>query len=227
MIDDLDARWPVDLVLFDLDGTLIDSAHDIGLCVNETLRRIGRPPIDERVIYGFVGRGVIPLIERALDEVTPRGRRRGPETEAAIALFLDLYGEHCLDHTKLYPGVENLLDAYARKGLAVVTNKAERFTLSILEGLGVRDRFRWILGGDSMNEKKPHPGPVLRVVEESGVPARRAVFVGDSAIDVEAGKAAGTLTCGVLYGLRPESEIREASPDAIVKTALEIRERFV
>ncbi|OGP86459.1 MAG: phosphoglycolate phosphatase [Deltaproteobacteria bacterium RBG_13_65_10] len=219
-------RWPVDLVLFDLDGTLIDSAHDIGLCVNETLRRIGKPTIDERVIYGFVGRGVIPLIEQALEEVAPSGGRRGPETQAAIRLFLDLYQEHSLDHTKLYPGVSKLLEAYSGKALAVVTNKAERFTWPILKGLGVRDRFRWVLGGDSVKEKKPHPGPILHVLEAAGVSPHRAVFVGDSAIDIEAGKAAGTLTCGVLYGLRPESEIREAAPDAIVETAIEIRDRF-
>ena len=219
--------FPVDLVLFDLDGTLIDSAHDIGLCVNEMLRRIGRPPIDEHIIYGFVGRGVVPLIEETLAETAPPGETRGPETRGAIALFLDLYERHCLDHTRLYPGIGELLDRYADKRLAVVTNKIERFTRKILEGLGVWGRFDVVMSGDSMKEKKPHPGPILRVLGETGAPARRAVIVGDSRLDIEAGKAAGTLTCGVLYGLRPESEIREAAPDVMVRTAAEIGERFV
>ncbi len=218
---------PVDLVLFDLDGTLIDSAHDIGLCVNEMLRGIGRPPIDEDVIAGFVGRGVVPLIEETLAETAPPGQTRGPETRRAIALFLDRYEAHCLDHTRLYPGVGDLLDRYRDKRLAVVTNKIERFTRKILEGLGVWDRFDVVLSGDSMTERKPHPGPVLHVLRETGVAAGRSVIVGDSRLDIEAGKAAGTLTCGVLYGLRPESEIRQAAPDAIVRTAAEIGRRFV
>jgi phosphoglycolate phosphatase len=217
----------VDLVAFDLDGTLIDSAHDISFCVNETLRRFGRPTLEEATIHAFVGRGVVPLIARSLDEAVPPGERRGPETEEAVALFMDLYGEHCLDRTRLYPGVEEVLDVYAKKSLAVVTNKVERFTLKILEGLGIRDRFEAVLGGDSMKEKKPHPGPILRVLETAGLPARRAVYIGDSGIDIAAGKAAGTWTCGVLYGLRPESEIREAAPDAVVASALEIPQRFV
>jgi len=219
--------FPVDLVLFDLDGTLIDSAHDIGLCVNEMLRRIDRSPIDERVIYGFVGRGVVPLIEETLAETAPPGETRGPETKKAIGLFLDLYEAHCLDHTRLYPGIAELLDVYAGKRLAVVTNKIERFTRKILEGLGAWDRFDVVMSGDSMPEKKPHPGPILHVLRATGVAPGRAVIVGDSALDITAGKAAGTLTCGVLYGLRPESEIREAAPDAIVRTAAEIGERFV
>jgi phosphoglycolate phosphatase len=218
---------PVDLVLFDLDGTLIDSAHDIGLCVNEMLRRIGRAPIDEHVIYGFVGRGVVPLIEETLAETSPPGEKRGPETNRAIGLFLDLYEAHCLDHTRLYPGIPELLDAYAGKRLAVVTNKIERFTRKILEGLGVWDHFDVVMSGDSIPEKKPHPGPILHVLRATGVAPGRAVIVGDSSLDITAGKAAGTLTCGVLYGLRPESEIRQAAPDVIVRTAAEIGEHFV
>jgi phosphoglycolate phosphatase len=212
--------------MFDLDGTLIDSAHDIGLCVNETLRRLGKDAIDEHVIYGFVGRGVVPLIERAIAEAKGPGGGRGPETKAAIRLFLDLYEEHCLDHTRLYPGIADLLDTYASKRLAVVTNKLDRFTRKILDGLGVLPKFAVILSGDSMEQRKPHPAPILRVLEETRVAAPDAVLVGDSAIDIEAGKAAGTLTCGVLYGLRPEAEIREAAPDAIVATAPEIAARF-
>ena len=227
------ADWPkhVDAVVFDLDGTLIDSAHDISFCVNETLTRLKRPAIDEEIIWSFVGRGVLPLIERSLDETAARSDtpddEAGPVKEQAIALFKDLYEAHCLDQTRLYPGIMEVLDTYAGKALAVVTNKAERFTFKILEGLGVRDRFKTVLGGDSMTEKKPHPGPVLRALDEAGVRPREAVFVGDSAIDVKAGKAADTWTCGVLYGLRPESEIREAGPDTVVFTATEILKRFV
>ncbi len=223
----LDSPRRVDLVAFDLDGTLIDSARDISFCVNETLRRVGRPTLPEPTIHAFVGRGVLPLIERSLDEAAPAGKRRGPDTEAAVRLFMELYAEHCLDHTRLYPGIREVLDAYAGKSLAVVTNKVERFSLKILEGLGVRDRFETILGGDSMKERKPHPGPILKLLETTGLPARSAVTIGDSSIDIAAGKAAGTWTCGVLYGLRPESEIREAAPDAVVSTALEIPRRFI
>ncbi len=217
----------MDAVLFDLDGTLIDSAQDISNCVNETHRRVGRPVIDDEIIKGFVGRGVLPLIEQAMEESAPPDVVRGAETRDAIALFMQLYETHCLDHTRLYPGILEVLDGYAGKSLAVVTNKAEKFTLKILEGLGVRDRFATVLGGDSLEERKPHPAPVLRVLERAAVRAERAVIVGDSNIDIAAGKAAGILTCGVLYGLRPEQEIREAGPDAIVSTAGEIPEWFI
>jgi phosphoglycolate phosphatase len=223
----LDSPKRVDLIAFDLDGTLIDSARDISFCVNETLRCVGRPALPEATIHAFVGRGVLPLIERSLDEASPRGKRRGPETEEAVRLFMELYAEHCLDHTRLYPGIREVLDVYAEKSLAVVTNKAERFSLKILDGLGVRDRFKAVLGGDSTKERKPHPEPILKLLEATGLPARSAVTIGDSAIDIAAGKAAGTWTCGVLYGFRPESEVREAAPDAVVSTALESPRRFI
>lgn len=218
---------PVDAVLFDLDGTLIDSARDISNCVNETLRRMGREEIQEEVITSFVGRGVVPLIERVMAEAAPCRGGREAETREAVALFMELYEAHCLDSTRLYPGIREVLDAFAGKSLAVVTNKVEKFTRKILEGLSIRGRFATVICGDSLEEKKPHPAPVLHALERASAQAGRAVIIGDSNIDIAAGKAAGTLTCGVLYGLRPEQEIREARPDAIVATAAEITDWFV
>lgn len=217
----------VDVVVFDLDGTLIDSARDIAFCVNETLRRVDRPTIEEEIVTSFVGRGVQPLIERAMRATSQAGEAGGEATRDALRLFREIYEEHCLDHTRLYPGIPEVLAAYDAKTLAVVTNKAEKFTLKILEGLGIRERFSVILGGDSMEQKKPDPGPILHVMQTAGVSTGRGVIVGDSEIDIMAGKAAGIRTCGVLYGLRPESEIREARPDAIVASAPEILRWFV
>lgn len=223
----IDAARDVDVVVFDLDGTLIDSARDIAFCVNETLRRLGRPPIDDDMVKSFVGRGVLPLIERAMDATGGGGGPGNRSAPDALALFRELYEAHCLDHTRLYAGIPDVLAAYGAKTLAVVTNKAEKFTLKILEGLGVRDTFSVILGGDSMDEKKPHPGPILRVLEMAGAAPARGVIIGDSSIDIAAGKAAGIWTCGVLYGLRPEREIREAAPDAVVSAAPEILRWFL
>ncbi len=217
----------VDVVVFDLDGTLIDSSRDIAFCVNETLRRVDRPTIEEEIIKSFVGRGVQPLIERAMSAAPPVGEVGGEATRDALAILREIYEEHCLDHTRLYPGIQEVLTTYDGKTMAVVTNKAEKFTLKILEGLGVRERFSVILGGDSMEQKKPHPGPILHVMEGAGASTGRGVIIGDSEIDITAGKAAGIWTCGVLYGLRPESEIREAHPDAIVASAPEILRWFV
>ncbi|MCS6952464.1 MAG: HAD family hydrolase [Bryobacterales bacterium] len=213
----------MDLVIFDLDGTLIDSKLDLAHSVNATRAWLGLDPLDNELVYSYVGNGAPVLIRRAL----------GPEfseEEVAKALeyFLEYYREHMLDSTTLYPGVQECLDRLHGEGvlLAVLTNKPVRFSSAILEGLGVRDRFFRVYGGNSFEHKKPHPVGVAKLLEESGVSRERALLVGDSAVDVRTARNAGIRCCGVTYGFQPET-FADDPPDYLVDRPAELAELVI
>lgn len=217
------ARRGMDLVIFDLDGTLIDSKLDLAHSVNATRAWLGLGPLDNERVYSYVGNGAPVLIRRAL----------GPEfsdaeVERALEYFLNYYREHMLDHTRLYPGVRECLDRLDGDGvlLAVLTNKPVRFSSAILEGLGVRDRFFRVYGGNSFEQKKPHPAGVEKLLEESGVPRERALIVGDSSVDVRTARNAGIRCCGVTYGFQPET-FAEEPPDFLVNSPEELAELVI
>jgi phosphoglycolate phosphatase len=187
-------------VAFDLDGTLVDSRADLAAAVNHVLAARGRPPIDPPTVYGYVGDGARALIERAF------GPLPAAELEAALALFLDHYGAHCLDETRLYAGLDGALAALRAAGrtLSVVTNKPCALAEQILAGLGVRGAFVDVVGGDSLPTRKPDPAGLQRVAERAGVPIGRTMLVGDSPIDLDTASAAGAVFCGVAWGLAPQ-----------------------
>ena len=210
----------IDLVMFDLDGTLADTGQDLASAVNYVRSYLSLEPLDDRVVYGHVGRGVEHLLRSSLPE-SYQGR-----FQDVMELFLKRYENHLLDTTVLYPHVQETLYYFEKKKRAVVSNKLYRLTLSVLRGLGIEPCFDAILGGDSVPEKKPDPGPLNQVLATFDVRPVKALMVGDGGTDVEAGKRAGVVTCGVTYGLAKPEEIFAAKPDFLVDDLRQLTEYF-
>jgi phosphoglycolate phosphatase len=200
------------LVVFDLDGTLVDSASDLAAAVNATLARIAptAPPLPLDRIRSFVGHGAGMLVARALAEAKLPQR-----PEDVLPLYLEVYRGRMLDQTRLYPGVAEALDALRGYTLAVLTNKPGDMSRALLEGLGVASRFARICGPEDVPAKKPDPAGLLGLMADAGVPPQAAAMVGDSPVDVRTGRAAGVLTVGVSYGLDPEG-LRAEPPDVLL-----------
>lgn len=216
---------PCRLFLFDLDGTLIDSQEDIVRSLNLALGHMRLPALSPSRIGAFVGDGVQLLIERAL--AASAGRSPDPEeTGRGLELFREEYGRHLLDHTHLVPGAGTALERLHWARCAVVSNKPADFCRRILAGLGVAGRFEIILGGDSTRNRKPDPEPLLEAMRFCRVPAAEAVMVGDSRVDIEAGRAAGVFTCGVLGGFRPEAELASSGCDLLIRSLAELPDHF-
>lgn len=198
------------LLIFDLDGTLIDSRLDLAQAVNATRAFLKLGPIENERIYSYVGEGVPTLIRRAI------GSEFDEEALArAVEFFLTYYRAHKLDHTHFYPGVRQALDSFGDRILAVLTNKPVRISREILQELGVAGCFRYVFGGNSFSTKKPHPEGVFTILEDSGIPKQQAMIVGDSGVDVITGRNAGIHTCGVTYGFAPET-FEQHPPDLLV-----------
>ena len=190
-----DALTDIQLLIFDLDGTLIDSKRDLVLSVNAMREQMGLGTLADEIISSYVGKGVINLIHRALgdgatDEVA----------EKALKIFLDYYRLHMLDNTITYAGVREALEELQDRKLAVLTNKPVRLSREILAGLGIARYFSWVYGGNSFEQKKPDPVGVIKLMSETGIPRRQTMMVGDSDTDVLTGRNAGVWTCGVTYG---------------------------
>ena len=189
----------VRLLVFDLDGTLIDSKTDLANSVNHTLETFGLKPLPHPTIFRYVGNGAAMLIRRSL------GAEREAVLREALHLFLDHYGRHLLATTLPYPGVEECLrdhmDAYE---MALLTNKPIGMTRAILDGLSLSEYFVEVYGGDSFGTKKPDPEGLRAILSGQGVDPAEALMVGDSVNDVLAGRRAGVATCGVTYGLGAE-----------------------
>ena len=200
------------LLIFDLDGTLIDSKLDLAHAVNATRAHMGMPALEHQRVYSYVGNGAPVLIRRALGaEATEL------QVEEALEFFLEYYREHPLDFTRLYPGVRESLERLGQAGkqMAVLTNKPVRISRAILAGLGVQDFFFRIYGGNSFEFKKPHPVGVEALMRETGVGRDATLMVGDSSVDVETARNAGIACCGVTYGFQPES-LADPAPDRLV-----------
>jgi len=206
------------LLVFDLDGTLVDSSRDLAAAVNAALVRVapGAPVIPLDVVVSFVGEGARLLVERSLRHA---GLDIAPET--VLPVFFETYGERLLDTTRLYPGVAQALDALAGFPLAVLTNKPGPFSRTILEGLGVASRFARIWGYGDVPARKPDPSGLVRLVEELGATTADSWMIGDSTIDVRTARAAGIRVAGVTWGLDPAG-VRAASPDRLLGSAAEI-----
>jgi phosphoglycolate phosphatase len=218
-------RRPCRLFLFDLDGTLIDSRADIALSLNLTLSRMLLPPLSESQVGDFVGDGIQKLIERALHETTGSDPANALQQEG-VRLFREEYGNHLLDRTCLCPHAKEALDSLSWAKFAVVSNKPEGFSRHILEGLGVARRFCIILGGDSIQNRKPDPEALFKAIDFCGARPSETAMIGDSAVDIEAGKAAGVTTCGILGGYRPAEKLRAAGADLIITDLLELATHF-
>lgn len=202
----------MDLLIFDLDGTLIDSKRDLADSVNATRVHMGRESIDDEVVSSWVGNGAPVLIRRAMGPDAPED-----EVERALAYFLAYYRDHMLDHTVLYPGVREGLDELGAAGvrMAVLTNKPVRFSQALIAGLGVGEHFFRVYGGNSFDQKKPHPIGIDTLRDEAAAAAERTLMIGDSAVDVLTARNAGVPSCGVTWGLQPEG-LRAERPDLLV-----------
>jgi phosphoglycolate phosphatase len=203
-------------LIFDLDGTLIDSKLDLAQAVNATRDHLGLGRLDQPVIFSYIGQGVQMLIQRALGEGFS-----AEQIERGMEFFLDYYRGHMLDRTVPYPGVREALAALAPWPMAVLTNKPVGFSRAILEGLGLAGRFRQIYGGNSFEKKKPDPMGVRVLLDELRIAAEEALIVGDSAIDMQTARNAGTWAAGVTYGLDPEG-VRANPPDLLLDNLLEL-----
>jgi len=209
-----------ELLIFDLDGTLIDSSEDIAWSVNRTLERLGFEPLTYSVILSYIGWGVKMLLNQALPDDSKQ------LLDEAKGIFLDLYGRHLTIKTRPYPGVEETLHALHGRGLkmAIVTNKPISFTREILDALSLTPLFTPVLGGDSVRRKKPDPESAETVLRAHDISPARALFIGDSRIDIETGKAAGTATIGAAYGFRGRGELEDAGADSIIDTFNELND---
>jgi phosphoglycolate phosphatase len=206
-----------DLLVFDLDGTLVDSQRDLTESVNATRAWMKLGPLPAEIVARYVGNGAPVLVQRALPDASEEDRSR------ALKYFLDYYREHMLDSTRLYPGVREALDQLHDCGipLAVLTNKPIRFTLQMLEGLQLDLHFFRVYGGNSFPEKKPHPMGLEALIDEARADRDRTVMVGDSAVDVQTARNAGTRACGVRWGFQPETFVA-SPPDFLIDDMREL-----
>jgi phosphoglycolate phosphatase len=211
------------LLIFDLDGTLIDSRLDLANAVNATRAEMGKPPLEHSIVYSYVGNGAPVLIRKAM----------GPDAsdedvKHALEFFLAYYRDHAVDDTKLYPGVRESLDELYAAGmqLAVLTNKPVRISEAIMKHFELVPMLFRIYGGNSFEQKKPHPVGIDKLRAEAGMSAERTWMVGDSIVDMQTARNAGVMACGVTYGFQPET-LKECPPDLLVDRMEEFAERIL
>jgi phosphoglycolate phosphatase len=212
------------MVLIDVDGTLVDSVPDLAWCVDEMMKAIGREPHGETRVRDWVGNGVERLVRRALIGQL-NGEPDDADFEQAYPIFLDLYADNTCKRSMLYPGVEEGIAYMQSQGyrLGCVTNKAEQFTLPILEQLGIRDAFGIVVSGDTLPVKKPDPQPLLYAAEKLGVTAGDSLMLGDSQSDVKAARAAGFQIICMSYGYNHGEDIRTYNPDLVIDSMAELK----
>ena len=212
-----------EMILIDVDGTLVDSVPDLAYCVDEMMKQLDMPAHGEEKVRDWVGNGVERLTRRALI-----GQLDGEPDDAlfekAYPIFLDLYAENTSKRSCLYPGVEEGI-AYLKTAnykLGCVTNKASQFTIPLLKDLGVHDHFEIIICGDTLEKKKPDPMPLLHAADFFGVKPENAMMLGDSISDVKASRAAGFQIVCMSYGYNHGDDIRDANPDAVIDSMAEL-----
>jgi phosphoglycolate phosphatase len=198
------------LLIFDLDGTLVDSKKDLTASVNYIRTRFGLSFLTAEEIARFIGNGALMLIRRALG---PKASE--DNVQAGLQMFLSYYRTHMLDSTVLYPGVLETLNRLVDCKLAVLTNKPVHFSCAMLDGLGIYKRFAVVYGGNSFDHKKPDPVGVYQILSDTKGQRERTWMIGDSAVDVLTGRNAGIRTCGVTYGYATET-FQDAPPDYLI-----------
>jgi phosphoglycolate phosphatase len=200
----------VDLIVFDLDGTLADTLPDLTAAANFACRRLDLPEHSPEAIRGMIGGGEHKLIQRLV------GPAHQDRVEECLQLYLDYYGRHNGDLTRVYPGVAETLPHLAGKKLAVLSNKLQRLTRQTLEAINIARFFEAIRGGGSDLPLKPAPDHLLALIADLGVGPSRTLMVGDKVADIEAGRQAGTFTAAVTYGYGDLDTLRAASPDILL-----------
>lgn len=205
-----------DLVIFDLDGTLIDSQQDIGDAVAWTMARYGLPPITPETLRQHIGTGVKPLVRARFEAA------RDERIHEALAAFDEFYASCSTVKTRPYPGVAEVLDHLGATTKVILTNKSSKFVDGILAGLGLTRHFAAAFGREAFAEIKPSRVPVDGILERFRAPRDRCLIIGDTPLDILAGKAAGIATCGVLYGYGARDQVMGAKPDVVVSQAIDL-----
>ena len=198
------------VLIFDLDGTLVDSKKDLTASVNYIRTRFDLPVLTEKEIARFIGNGALMLIRRALDT-----KATEDNVQTGLQMFLSYYRAHMLDTTALYPGVRETLDKLSDCKLAVLTNKPVHFSCAMLDGLGIYRQFAAVYGGNSFDHKKPDPVGIYQILSDTKGQREKTWMIGDSAVDVLTGRNAGVMTCGVTYGYATET-FKDAQPDFLI-----------
>jgi phosphoglycolate phosphatase len=210
------------LIIFDLDGTLIDSSKDLAISMNATREHFGLAPLDPALIYSYVGNGAGVLVRRAM------GSNASDETvREALDFFLKFYRMHALENTKLYPGVRETVEKLFKAGhkQAILTNKPVRISFDIIGALDLQSYFMRVYGGDSFPYKKPDPTGAIQLIREAGVAASATLLVGDSGVDVQTARNAGVRSCGVTWGFHPEA-FEVDPPDLLIRDPRQLLEQL-
>jgi phosphoglycolate phosphatase len=207
-----------DHVVFDLDGTLADTRDDLADAVNHVLRTLRLPVLPSETICQYIGEGARMLVGRAL------GNQQQDRIEEALGLFLPYYATHLLDRTKAYPGVAEVVFALHDRGvtLSLLSNKPEKMSRAILDGLGILPAFTIVLGADSVPVRKPDPSGIECLLDQTGTPRVRMLLIGDSRIDLETARAARIAFCGVAWGIRPGELLRTSGVPRVIHRAEEL-----
>jgi phosphoglycolate phosphatase len=207
------AEKSLQAVLFDLDGTLIDSRLDIAAAANTARARYGLPALPLQTVLGYIGRGVDHLLRCSLGDAATDERMKG-----GLEALMDYYAHHLVDHTTVYPGVRPFLDLLQARGIpmGVVSNKPHSLTLRALKELNLEGHFGAALGADATERKKPHPEPLLTALKTLGAEPGNSVMIGDSSVDAQAGRAAGMAVGLVAHGFTHRSELEKEEADWVV-----------
>lgn len=217
----------VSSLIFDLDGTLMDSLPDITQASSAALAPLGWGPFSPHEVRPHVGRGASALLTSLAASTDPRAPSlEGPALLAATQRFMAFYESHVTDDTRIFPGIQEVLEAFGAIPLFVVSNKSTHLALKALQSLGIAHLFRAIHGGDAFERKKPDPLPLLEALKPAGLPTSSAVMIGDSHFDILAGRAAGAHTCGVSWGMGSLDSLIQAGADVIVHHPTEIIQLF-
>jgi len=209
----------ISLLIFDLDGTLVDTLDDIAASVNHTLERLGHDPIHRDTVRHYVGDGIETLMSRCL-------RGQVARLDEAVAIYKEHHARNLVRHSKLYPGVRETLEHFKPLPMAVVSNKAMAFVGPLLDRLAIGRYFTMVLGADLNVPLKPAPDALLRIMAYSNAAKELTVIVGDGTTDILAGRAAGIITCAATYGFRTEKELRLVRPDHVIHEFPDLKKLF-
>lgn len=213
-----------ELIMIDVDGTLVDSVPDLAWCVDETMKQIGLPVRGEAAVRNWVGNGVVRLVERAV--INDLYAEHDVDLfNKAMPIFNELYAENTSKRSNLYPGVREGLDYLKTTGIKIgcITNKAEQFTHPLLKDLGIWDEFEIVISGDTLEKKKPDPLPLLHGARELGANPENSLMLGDSTSDVKAARAAGFAIICMSYGYNHGEDIHDSNPDAVIDSMAELK----
>lgn len=207
----------ISLIIYDFDGTLVDTLDDIALSVNLALTELGQRPLEREVIKTCVGSGVFMLMTRALSDTG------WDDIDQAVAVFRKHYANHLMDHSDFYPNCRETIEYFSNRKQAICSNKPEDFVRKILENLDCPDTFDSIIGGDSFQTRKPDPEGINHLLHKHRLSPQEVLMVGDSALDIEAGKNAHVRTCAVTYGMGDLKALRALQPDWTIDDIAELK----